>query len=845
MIKTALTTRIALILFFAFSGITQSYAARYSLEQLPANLTIAGINNVGTIVGLDETAMPFVWTIDKDSNSYSLGTKLSLPTTELGVPTGSGFTEIHVTAINNEQSAGTGADIIGWYIDNNGAKQSVLWYQKETAREQFFYNSLTLPPLREKARACTNDRGSNFLTPECLRLGFDDVLIQGAKTCDNSSWTYPDPFLLAPCDQPPVPICEYSMTKTKSSDQTPTSQNDTASVKYDYGYNPDYNPSLDHPINACIFREHAEIAILASKCAENTGWVDNTPTENTDPIQPTILTCDTQSKAFGINNNSTIVGASYDANDNPHPVSWFRVANNLADGIPKYVAVNLGLERIDVTPESIKQENDSRGELDPEKSPSIKLNRRLGEAQITSVATGDVAGFLQQDPTDTYDQYKPYYWPKVLDTGIEPPFEMLSPDTDSKGNYRQFSAKPNLTAISSRLVGGWYQDDSNRTRAVQWLLAPGRDSNNQVIDILTPKLEPMLEPGEKGKILHNSFSGETIGQSKVTNTNNQTEDHAFYKSSKCGIQDLNQLLVTPTIDGTLLTSAYKIASGVFPNTIIATGITPGTPSTGDQYSYALKKEDVFVNLKIDIATDNDRLTVGDEYAYFITLSNNGKPDDVTPENYATCVVFVLEAAVYTPEPDENGLPREELLAGLTFLSYESTADITCKISPIRIICGLDQLNTGSPVSVKILTTPRALLADRRVKASVSLYSTEQELPSTLADNSTFIISSVDRRGCFIATAAYGSYLSPEVKGLRQFRDRVLLKFGAGRWLVETYYDISPPYADYISQHEELRTVSRWVLSPLVYLILYPLPITSGIILLFYFGYRVRARRRQI
>ena len=70
-------------------------------------------------------------------------------------------------------------------------------------------------------------------------------------------------------------------------------------------------------------------------------------------------------------------------------------------------------------------------------------------------------------------------------------------------------------------------------------------------------------------------------------------------------------------------------------------------------------------------------------------------------------------------------------------------------------------------------------------------------------------------GCFIATAAYGSIMEPQVKLLRQFRDRFLLTNAVGRTFVRLYYTYSPPMAKFISGHESLRMVVRWSLLPLV------------------------------
>ncbi len=68
-------------------------------------------------------------------------------------------------------------------------------------------------------------------------------------------------------------------------------------------------------------------------------------------------------------------------------------------------------------------------------------------------------------------------------------------------------------------------------------------------------------------------------------------------------------------------------------------------------------------------------------------------------------------------------------------------------------------------------------------------------------------------GCFIATAAYGSYASPSVKILRKFRDQILLKTSLGRKIVGAYYKFSPAIARVIRRSGGLRWLVRVALVP--------------------------------
>jgi hypothetical protein len=73
--------------------------------------------------------------------------------------------------------------------------------------------------------------------------------------------------------------------------------------------------------------------------------------------------------------------------------------------------------------------------------------------------------------------------------------------------------------------------------------------------------------------------------------------------------------------------------------------------------------------------------------------------------------------------------------------------------------------------------------------------------------------------CVIATAAYGSELSPEVQLLRNFRDEVILSTYAGEHFMKVfnawYYSFSPKVASFIASRPSLRASVRAMLYPLI------------------------------
>ncbi len=71
-----------------------------------------------------------------------------------------------------------------------------------------------------------------------------------------------------------------------------------------------------------------------------------------------------------------------------------------------------------------------------------------------------------------------------------------------------------------------------------------------------------------------------------------------------------------------------------------------------------------------------------------------------------------------------------------------------------------------------------------------------------------LTKAIPKKGCFIATAVYGSHEAAEVQKFYELRDNVLSKSFAGRTFIKFYYTISPSLAKWIDNKPPIKSFIR-------------------------------------
>ncbi len=175
-----------------------------------------------------------------------------------------------------------------------------------------------------------------------------------------------------------------------------------------------------------------------------------------------------------------------------------------------------------------------------------------------------------------------------------------------------------------------------------------------------------------------------------------------------------------------------------------------------------------------------------------------------PEKYFLTIYSTKGGSVTTPGRETFANIEFD---GATMFFYPGTGDTVVDLVATPFSSNWEFVNWTGDVSTiadaDAATTTITITPDRDYEITANFQLVSEEEPG----------------GCFIATAAYGTSTAEQLDVLREFRDDVLLESTVGSRLVDLYYQVSPPIADFISEHSFVRTLVRELLiDPVVWLV---------------------------
>jgi len=164
----------------------------------------------------------------------------------------------------------------------------------------------------------------------------------------------------------------------------------------------------------------------------------------------------------------------------------------------------------------------------------------------------------------------------------------------------------------------------------------------------------------------------------------------------------------------------------------------------------------------------------------------------------------------TPPADGMGTATLSVTAAAT----ATTGDYTVTVTGVS-----GALTHTVDVPVSILAAATTTTTTETTTTTPTSTTTATTTPTTTTTPSATPTSTPPPSGCLVATATYGSELSPEVQFLRGFRDMQILSTFSGREFMKVfnawYYSFSPGVASFIADNPTVRAAMKILLYPLV------------------------------
>jgi hypothetical protein len=263
------------------------------------------------------------------------------------------------------------------------------------------------------------------------------------------------------------------------------------------------------------------------------------------------------------------------------------------------------------------------------------------------------------------------------------------------------------------------------------------------------------------------------------------------------------------------TEEYDLDNPADATTTITWHTATEVASIVDDDDYALVKDTDYTVTSID--DDSATLTIFDEPYLEGKHINIGDSVVLTIDfNVGTDATFTItpvgvQASIYPVTADHDVIEPNDVTTTITWGSATSVVSIVDD-DDYLLAEGMHYTVTPitSELSANLTIFSSTYLADKLGSFGEKLVLT---ISFDVGRDATLTITVPEV--CFIATAAYDTPMAEEIQILRDFRDEYLLTNPLGQALAGIYYRVSPPIAEFITEHPNLKPIVRAGLLPAV------------------------------
>ncbi|WP_251213147.1 CFI-box-CTERM domain-containing protein [Adlercreutzia murintestinalis] len=157
-------------------------------------------------------------------------------------------------------------------------------------------------------------------------------------------------------------------------------------------------------------------------------------------------------------------------------------------------------------------------------------------------------------------------------------------------------------------------------------------------------------------------------------------------------------------------------------------------------------------------------------------------------------------------------------------SGNATVDVAIACADLSTACNtvISALNGSTQEERNVISNAKGMIStlqsqlrQQGVPITIPIGRYGEPIPQVISSASVPSRTSSSSSGCYIATAAYGSYDCPQVWVLRRYRDETLAKSNIGRAFIRAYYAISPKFVSVFGKVNAVNRFNRGVLNRLV------------------------------
>ena len=217
----------------------------------------------------------------------------------------------------------------------------------------------------------------------------------------------------------------------------------------------------------------------------------------------------------------------------------------------------------------------------------------------------------------------------------------------------------------------------------------------------------------------------------------------------------------------------------------------GNPTAWSDFLDTLSNKNAYTVIQQGVVNSDDHVA---SVSYAISPKNANVP--VALWNTDGVIASVRFKALENVGPVDSVIQIE--LDGAT---GEGNQDVAVTVENGSIHIGPEATTTPTPTKA-VTSTPTP------TEAPTDTTPTPTEAATPTDTMPTPVAPDTAPAGCYIATAVYGSYNTPQVWTLRRFRDNVLAKTWQGRLFIRAYYTVSPAVVELFGDTEWFNNLWR-------------------------------------